>query len=111
MWTSTESGEQVRGRDAVRDLIVGMQSWAFDARPELRALVVGDGTAVAEAVFVGTHTGEFAGTPATGVQVRLPHCTPYDDSGGVVTALRACLPLAAPGALLAGAGRSAAAPA
>jgi predicted ester cyclase len=89
VWTFMEDGEQVHGRDAVRDAIVGMHAQAFTAHPELRRLLVGDGAAVLEAVFVGTHTGDFAGIPATGVEVRLPYVVAYDVADDSITALRA----------------------
>jgi len=38
-----------------------------------------------EAEFVGTHTGEFAGIPATGRKVRVPFCVVYDVQGDRIT--------------------------
>jgi predicted ester cyclase len=111
VWTTMESGEQVRGRDAVRDLIVGLHTQAFDAHPQLANSVTGDGTAILEAVFIGTHIGEFAGIPATGADVRLPYCMAYDISDSAITALRAYFPMAALRAMLAGAGQSLGTPA
>jgi predicted ester cyclase len=93
VWTTMETGEQVRGQQAVKDVIVGMHKQAFDAHPELVGLVCGDGTAAIEAVFDGTHTGEFAGVPATGAHVRVPYAMGYDVAGGRITALRAYLPM------------------
>src|SRR3954449_4443248 len=66
VWTTMETGEQVTGRDAVRDLIVGLHTQAFRAEPELVGMLTNGGTAMLEAVFIGTHVGEFAGVPATG---------------------------------------------
>ena len=108
VWTFMESGEQVHGRDAVRALVVGMHTQAFSARPELRSLLTGDGVAMLEADFVGTHTGEFEGLPPTGAAVRLPYCVAYDVAGGAITALRAYCPMRALHARLAEALRSAA---
>jgi len=92
-WTTMETGDQVVGRDAVRDFIVAFHTQVFDARPEVINLLFGDGTAILEARFVGTHTGEFAGIPPTGTQVVAPYCVAYDVSGGLITALRAYLPI------------------
>ena len=61
LWTTTETGDEVRGRDAVRDFIVAFHTQVFEARPEFTGLTVGDGRATLEANFVGTHTGDFAG--------------------------------------------------
>ena len=108
VWTFMEDGEQVHGRDAVRDAIVGMHAQAFTAHPELRGLLVGDGTAMLEAVFAGTHTGEFMGIPPTGLEVRKPYSVGYDIAGGSITALRAYFPTASLVATLTEAARSAA---
>ena len=93
VWTTTETGDEVRGRDVVRDFIVAFHTQAFDAHPEVKALTVGDGKATLEADFVGTHAGEFAGVAATGAQLRVPYCVCYDVSGDTITALRAYLPI------------------
>jgi steroid delta-isomerase-like uncharacterized protein len=93
LWVTTETGEEVRGRDAVRDFITAFHTQLFDASPELRNLVVGDGAAILEADFVGTHTGELAGVPPTGKKVRLPYAVAYDLRDGQITALRAYLPI------------------
>jgi ketosteroid isomerase-like protein len=106
VWTTMETGHEVHGRDAVRDLILGLHTQAFQARPELGNLVTGDGVAMLEAVFVATHAGEFAGLAATGATVRQPYCVSYDVAGGAITALRAYFPMAALVAQLTEAGRS-----
>ena len=106
VWTTMETGEEVRGRDAVRDLIRGLHTQAFQARPELVSLLTGDTTAMLEAVFVGTHVGDFAGLPATGMQVRWPYAMVYDGAGGSITALSAYSPMTALRSQLAVAGSS-----
>src|SRR4051794_39189190 len=70
LWTTMETGEQVRGRDAVRDHIVGLHTRSFHAHPELVRLVTGDGAAVVEAVFIGRQVGTWEGVPATGRDIR-----------------------------------------
>jgi ketosteroid isomerase-like protein len=94
VWTTMETGEQVHGREAVRDLIVGMHTQAFDAAPQLVGMLVGDGAAVLEARFVGRHTGTFGNLEPTGRAVDVPYCVAYDIADGAITALRAYLPLA-----------------
>ena len=94
-WTTMETGEQIRGRDAVRDYIVAMHTQLFDATPELRGVATSDGYATIEAVFVGTQTAEFAGVPAAGASVRVPYAMAYDLVGDRISALRAYLPLQA----------------
>jgi predicted ester cyclase len=95
VWTTMETGEQVRGREAVRDFIVSLHSTLFRASPELRGMAVTDDGAALEAVFVGTHIGEFAGIAPTGAEVRLPYAVFYDLAGGRITALRAYFPILA----------------
>jgi steroid delta-isomerase-like uncharacterized protein len=94
-WTTMETGDQIHGREAVRDFIVAMHSQFFDAAPELVNLTVTDGVAGLEWVFVGTHTSEFAGVAATGAAVRLPYSVFYEVSGDEIVALRAYFPITA----------------
>ena len=89
IWTTAETGDQVQGREAVRDFIVAFHTRLFDAHPELKRLTIADGAAYAEAVFVGTHTGKFAGIAPTGAALRLPYCMAYDVGEEGISALRA----------------------
>ncbi len=93
LWTTMETGDQIRGREAVRNYITALHSQLFDASPELVSTEFADGVAGLEAVFVGTHTAEFAGVPATGAAVRLPYSMFYDISDGKIVALRAYFPI------------------
>jgi ketosteroid isomerase-like protein len=94
-WTTMETGDQIRGREPVRDFIVALHSQLFDATPEFGSVTVTDGVAALEAVFVGKHIAEFAGVPATGAVVRLPYAVSYDVSGGTINAIRAYFPITA----------------
>jgi steroid delta-isomerase-like uncharacterized protein len=85
--------QQARGRDAVEQTIRFLHETAFDARPEITNVLVDERSAAAEAVFIGTHTGEFAGVPATGNAVRVSYSVFYDLDGGKITALRIYMPL------------------
>jgi transcriptional regulator with XRE-family HTH domain len=49
---------------------------------------VHDAELVPQADFVGRHTGEFAGIPATGREVRVPYSVHYDLNNGDISALR-----------------------
>ena len=95
VWTTTETGDRISGRQAVRDFIVGFHTQAFSARPEVRRVHVGEDFAVLEADFVGTHTGFFAGIEPTGASLRVPYCVVYDVTGDEITAVRGYLPVAA----------------
>jgi predicted ester cyclase len=81
------------GREAAGQLIRYVHEGAFDARPELRNLLVDDGKAAIEADFVGTHTGEFAGIQPTGRPVRVPYSVVYDIRGDQISALRIYFPM------------------
>lgn len=86
--TLVEAGQEFRGRDTVATAIAELHQTTFDARPEVGNLVVGEGAAAGEFVFVGTHTGDFAGIPATGRSVRVPYTVFYDLADGQIGALR-----------------------
>jgi len=92
-WTTLETGDKVTGRHAVRDYIVSMHRKIFDAHPEVKKIVIGDGIAALEADFVGIHTGDFAGIAPTGAAVRVPYCVFYDVDDEGISALRAYLPI------------------
>ena len=81
-------GQRIEGRDEVVGAIVELHEQTFDASPELTNAVIGEGTAALELVFVGTHTGDFAGIPASGKQVAVPYAVFYDVADAEITALR-----------------------
>jgi len=95
VWTTMETGVQIRGREAVRDHIVALHTRSFDAQPELVGPLTGDGAAMLEAVFIGRQVDTWEGVPATGRDVRIPYAMAYDVTGGFITALRAYFPMAA----------------
>jgi len=81
------------GREAAGQLIRYIHEGAFDARPEIKNLLVDEGRAAIEADFVGTHTGEFAGIQPTGRAVRVPYSVVYDIRGDQISALRIYFPM------------------
>ena len=90
-----ETGEVTRGREAVRDMIVGMHTDTFGGRFLCDKLVCDESSAAIEARLVGSHVGEFAGIPATGTPVTITYSVVYDLSDGKITELRGYLPLTA----------------
>jgi steroid delta-isomerase-like uncharacterized protein len=92
-WTMVGGGQELQGREPVRDFLVWMHTVAFDAHPKVKTLVMGDGQAALEADLVGTHTGEFLGMPATGKSVQVPYCVVYDLHDDKIAALRAYIPM------------------
>jgi predicted ester cyclase len=81
------------GREAAGQLIRYVHEGAFDARPEIKNLLVDDEKAAIEADFVGTHTGEFAGIQPTGRAVHVPYSVVYDIRGDQISALRIYFPM------------------
>lgn len=80
--------QSARGAESTEQAIRFLHEIAFDARPEVTRMLVDDHGAAAEAVFVGTHIGDFSGISATGNAVRLPYSVFYDVEAGTITALR-----------------------
>ena len=87
------TGQRADGREPAGQLIRYLHEQAFDARPELKNLLTEPGKAAIEADFIGTHTGEFAGIPATGKAVHVPYSVLYDLSGERISALRIYFPM------------------
>ena len=85
--------QRANGREAAGQLIRYVHQDAFDARMELKNLLTDQGKAAIEADFAGTHTGEFAGIPATGRKVRVPYSVIYDLRGDQISALRIYFPM------------------
>jgi steroid delta-isomerase-like uncharacterized protein len=88
LWTTMETGEQVRGRQAAADYIHAVHTQAFDAHPELKSFAVTGTNALLEVEFIGTHTRTFADIPPTGAQVRVPYVMAYDVGEDGIRALR-----------------------
>jgi len=88
VFIDTASGQRYEGRAAVAEMLHWVYHVAFDARAEDLKLIVGEGTAAVEGLFVGRHIGEFAGIPATGRIVRVPFCVTYDVAEDGVKAAR-----------------------
>ena len=85
--------QRATGAEAVEQMIRFMHEVAFDARPELKNILVDDRKAAVEADFVGVHIGEFAGVAATHNNVRVPYSVLYDFDGDRIKALRIYMPL------------------
>ena len=90
-----ETGDVTRGRDAVRDMIVGMHSQSFGGRFVCTKLICDEGGAAIEAQLIGSHVGEFAGIAPTGAPVTMTYSVVYELSDGQITELRGYLPLTA----------------
>src|SRR3954469_10217676 len=85
--------QQTRGAEAAEQTIRYLHETAFDAEPEFTSLVVDEHGAAAEAVFIGTHIGDFSGVSATGNSVRVPYSVFYDFEAKKIKALRIYIPM------------------
>ena len=85
VFTNMGTGEEHSGIEAVRSMLEYVYHTAFDAHAETRNMIFADGKAVLVADFVGRHTGEFAGVPATGKDVCVPLCVIYDLENDKIT--------------------------
>ena len=84
VFTHMATGDEHHGPDGVRRMLDYVYHQAFDAHAETLNLVCEADHAVLEGRFVGKHTGEFAGVPATGREVRVPICVVYDLADGKI---------------------------
>jgi predicted ester cyclase len=83
----------VSGREAVRQMITFMHTQAFKTNIQVKGVAYGDGYAMLEAEFVGTHVGAFEGIPATHRSVRVPYAVAYDVNSAGISALRLYFPM------------------
>ena len=88
VFTMMPTGEEIRGRDAVAKHLAGFYHGTLEARAETVNWMVDGKKGLLEAVVVGTHTGEFAGIPSTGRNVRVPLAVVYDVDGGEIRRAR-----------------------
>jgi steroid delta-isomerase-like uncharacterized protein len=78
VFTVMATGQENHGRDGVLGMLDYFYHVAFDATFIPQVVLFGDSNAMTEGDFVGKHTAEFAGIPATGKDVRVPLCVVYD---------------------------------
>ena len=84
IFTLMGTGEESKGWEAIQQMLVNLYSVAFEAIAEITNIIYGDSGASAEFDFIGVHTGDFAGVPATGISVKVPMCVNYDIAEGKI---------------------------
>jgi predicted ester cyclase len=87
------AGQVFKGPAAVEGFIRFLHEQAFDANPELVGMLIGEESASLEAIFRGTHIGEFMGVSPTGRSVEVPYAVFYSLRGNKITALRGYMPM------------------
>ena len=85
--------QRTAGREAAEQQMRDLHERAFDARIEVKNLLVDDDKAAVEADFAGTHIGEFAGLAPTGRAVRVSYSVVYDLRGDQISELRIYFPM------------------
>lgn len=88
VFTMIPTGEVIRGRDAIARHLEAFYHGSFTAHAETVNSVFSENKGLLEAMVVGTHTGEFAGIPATGRNIRVPLAVSYELEGGLITMAR-----------------------
>ncbi len=78
------SGEETKGKEAVRQMLHYMYHVAFEAKATNQNTIVAGDKAVLEATFEGTHIGAFAGIQPTNKKVAVPFCVMYDLENGLI---------------------------
>jgi len=82
------TGEETRGREAIRNMLHYIYHVAFDAKAEIKNHVITETKALVEANFKGRHIGEFAGLQPTNKEVNVPLCVTYDLKDGLIKEAR-----------------------
>ncbi len=78
VFTMMATGEEYRTPEGVAGLLNYFYHQAFNATAETTNIIFADGQVALEGYVVGTHTGQFAGIPATGREIRVPIAVIYD---------------------------------
>ena len=73
VFTIMATGQEHQGPEAVLGMLNYFYHVAFEATANTRVTLFGENNAMIEGDFVGKHIGEFAGIPATGKDVNVPH--------------------------------------
>lgn len=82
------TGEETKGREAIRNMLHYIYHVAFDAKAEIKNQVITETKALVEANFKGRHIGEFAGLQPTNKEVDVPLCVTYDLKDGLIKEAR-----------------------
>ena len=78
VFTIMATGQEHKTPEGVLQMLNYFYRIAFDATAEMKNVIIADGQAILEGKFIGKHTGEFGGIPATGKDVNVPLCVVYD---------------------------------
>ena len=85
VFTIMDTGEEHHGPEGIGRMLKEFYHGTFEAGFETTNTMIADGKAVVEGYVVGKHTGEFAGIPATGKDIRVPLCVIYEVENNQIT--------------------------
>ena len=78
VFTLMATGQQTRGREAIRQMLHAFYHEIFDAEARLKDLLIAEDQACFEAEVVGRQVREFAGVAPTGKEICVPLCVVYE---------------------------------
>ena len=84
IFTVMGTGQEARGREAIRHLQHALYHEFFEAEARLKDLLIAEDQACFEAEFVGRQVREFAGITPTGREVCVPFCVVYELANGKI---------------------------
>lgn len=88
VFTMLPTGEEMRGRQSIDEHLKAFYHGSLTADAEVLNSVFAENKGLLEAMVVGKHTGDFAGIPATGRDVRVPLAVAYDMENGLIKKAR-----------------------
>ena len=88
VYTHLNTGDQYKGRDEIAGMLHYIYHVAFDARADIKNVIVTEDKAMFEADFIGKHIGEFGGLQPTNREVNVPVTVVYDLEDGFIKKAR-----------------------
>jgi hypothetical protein len=88
VFTMLPTGEEMHGRDTIDQHLKAFYHGSLTATVEVVGSIFSEDKGLLEAMVVGKHTGDFAGIPATGRDVRVPIAVSYDMENGLIKRAR-----------------------
>ena len=82
------TGEEYHGRDDIAKHLAAFYHGSLTARADVVSSMFDGNKGLLEAMVVGKHTGDFAGIPATGRDVKVPLAVSYEMEGDKIKRAR-----------------------
>jgi hypothetical protein len=88
VFTMIPTGEEMRGRKTIDEHLKAFYHGSLTADAQVVGSIFSENKGLLEAMVIGKHTGDFAGIPATGRDVRVPLAVSYDMENGLIKRAR-----------------------